>query len=802
MRRDAGGAETDEPTIDVTLDAAMEITTDPLMGASDDQPTAVAPVAKVRSLANASALLPGAGSEKPSVDPVPGAGPLAAPMMTMRGEGSMPPDQRSGEPSMDHTSEFEPEARVPTQPAMRVPALATSAFSRPAPIARPPPAVRQSPRPAAAMASAQLSSTQLSSAQPSSAAASPAASVVPAHEEVDEDALEAPTRVDPSSKLMLPDGVPSRIGRYELCSELAAGGMGSVYLARVRGPGGFHKLVALKTVHPHLARETEFMQMFLDEARIAALINHPNVCSVFDFGAAEGRYFLAMEFLVGEPLTVVLQEAVRQRALDDPRHTARAARIVAEVAEGLHAAHELCDGEDRELGVVHRDVAPHNLFITYDGSVRVVDFGIARAVDRLSNTTTGTFKGRFAYMAPEYLREEPVDRRADIWSLGVVLWELLVGKRLFRRDTQAQTMMAVLNAPIDPPSSQRAGIPTELDRIVLRAMARNAADRYQSARELAKDLTRFISQQSDPCGTMEIAEWMERLLPVELAQKRMLVAAARKPSSDESFIQHAGVAKAIAAGPEGSRVVRVGDRSRTQRRILYAAAIVALVLGAAIIGAIAGRSSVGEQVEMASASTPRPPASHGSTAATPASEAAARTVTAARTGTAAPAYAAESPNAGAADSLAPAVSATGAAGVATADDADDENPVTGAVAERAAATTAGSSPATARAPSSETPRRASAPSRPSTAGSTSAPSGRPAQPRPTAEPGSLNVVTPGGWAEVWLRGRKLGQSPGRFALPAGTHTLEVRPFGRGPGQRVRVVVRSGATERLSVPIGE
>jgi serine/threonine-protein kinase len=225
---------------------------------------------------------------------------------------------------------------------------------------------------------------------------------------------------------------PERIGRYELCFELASGGMASVYLARAEGSPGFEKLVALKRIHPHLADERGYVEMFLDEARIASRITHANVCSVFDFGESDGEYFIAMEYLVGEPLSRVQRRVVvnaEQRT--SPLLPARMARIIADACEGLHAAHELRDASGESLNVVHRDVSADNLFITYDGAAQVVDFGIAHARQRLHQTEAGQVKGTFPYMAPEQMTAAVVDRRVDVWALGAVLWELLALRRLF-----------------------------------------------------------------------------------------------------------------------------------------------------------------------------------------------------------------------------------------------------------------------------------------------------------------------------------------------------------------------------------
>ena len=335
-------------------------------------------------------------------------------------------------------------------------------------------------------------------------------------------------RRPPADSLAPARSAPERIGRYQLCFELASGGMASVYLARAEGAPGFQKLVALKRIHPHLAHEKEYVEMFLDEARIAARITHANVCSVFDFGETDGEYFIAMEYLVGEPLSRVHRRVVAnadQRS--SPLLAARMARVIAQACEGLHAAHELRDADGESLHVVHRDVSAENLFVTYDGATQVVDFGIAHARQRVHHTEAGQVKGTFPYMAPEQMTAAVVDRRVDVWALGAVLWELLTLRRLFLRDTDVNTMYAVLSGEIRPPSDYRSEIPAELDEIVLKALQRSPDERWQNAREMGQALRRFLANQEELVGPAEIAEWMEELFPNGESRKRQLMEIAR-----------------------------------------------------------------------------------------------------------------------------------------------------------------------------------------------------------------------------------------------------------------------------------
>ncbi len=354
---------------------------------------------------------------------------------------------------------------------------------------------------------------------------------------------------------------PEKIGRYQLCFELASGGMARVYLACAEGAPGFQKPVALKRIHPHLADEQSYVDMFLDEARIASRITHPNVCSVFDFGEADGEYFIAMEYLVGEPLSRVHRRIVANvDERSSPLLPSRMARIIAQACEGLHAAHELRDANDESLHVVHRDVSAENLFVTYDGATQVVDFGIAHASKRIHHTDAGQVKGTFPYMAPEQMTAAVVDRRVDVWALGAVLWELLTLRPLFLRDTDVNTMYAVLSSEIKPPSEYRSDVPPELDEVVLKALQRNPDERWRTAREMGQALSRVLAQQEELVGPAELSEWMRQLFPDGEARKRRLVEIAR--TGDHSAL---GEPPYRAAHKSGRRHLRIPKTNAGQR---------------------------------------------------------------------------------------------------------------------------------------------------------------------------------------------------------------------------------------------
>jgi hypothetical protein len=278
------------------------------------------------------------------------------------------------------------------------------------------------------------------------------------------------------------------IGRYEIVQRLGHGGMATVYLCRATGSAGFEKLVAIKVIHPHLAAEPEFVEMFLEEARIAAKIQSPHVAGILDLGEDEGLYYMVMEYIDGETLSGLLRQ-LRPRGEVLPLGVVL--QIAVDACEGLVAVHELCDPDGQPYGLVHRDMSPQNLMVGFDGWIKIVDFGLVKATGK-HHTHTGHLRGKLAYMSPEQARGKPVNASADLFALGVVLWELLTGKRLFAGETDAETLDRVTRCELPSLAEQRGDLPAELEPILRRALARDPADRYVTADSMLADLRRCL----------------------------------------------------------------------------------------------------------------------------------------------------------------------------------------------------------------------------------------------------------------------------------------------------------------------
>jgi serine/threonine protein kinase len=406
-----------------------------------------------------------------------------------------------------------------------------------------------------------------------------------------------------------------RFGKYLLIGEIATGGMAEVFLAVHKGLEGFTKVVVIKRVLQHLSRNPDFVRMFIDEARLAARLEHPNIVRTYEFGEVAGQYYTVMEYLPGEDLFRALNRLSVSKQLMPLN---MAAGIAAQLCAGLDFAHQLTDIDGRPLHLVHRDINPANVIVTYGGEVKIIDFGVAKS-NANSQTVTGTIKGKIAYMPPEQVLGRNVDQRADIFSAGVVLWELLTGRPLFLGESEAATLYAVMNAPIRRPSELRPSVPSQLDAIVDRALARSPVDRYPTAEMMAADLERFMTHLPRYDSRL-LAGKVEALFGSTRAEAKRSIAQTRSLARNVSLVMRLrsevradlvetldGPAGGAAARHTGTRVGEIAPprtvagamanslieavaQPRSQRRLLIVLAIAMLACTAAGLGYALTRS--------------------------------------------------------------------------------------------------------------------------------------------------------------------------------------------------------------------
>jgi eukaryotic-like serine/threonine-protein kinase len=356
----------------------------------------------------------------------------------------------------------------------------------------------------------------------------------------------------PKVRLLDPTDAKRRLDRYELIGELASGGMATVFLGRLGGVGGFQRFVAIKRLHPHLASEEEFIEMFLDEARLAAGIHHPHVVPILEVGESDSGYYLVMEYIEGDTLARLMARSLA-RAQPIPRPVL--IRIVIDALAGLHAAHELVDADGQPVHLVHRDVSPQNVLVGVDGCSRITDFGVAHAASRLQNTRADRLKGKLAYMSPEQARAGDVDQRADVFSMGIILWEVLAARRLFKGESEAVTLQKVTVEPIPRLSSVVQGAHPALDQVCANALARDPDKRFRSAAEMAEALERAAraaagASASDlgVASSREVAAYMQGALGEDIAAQR---------ESVRNWLQHSDPSPRL-GGVKAGDLARVG----------------------------------------------------------------------------------------------------------------------------------------------------------------------------------------------------------------------------------------------------
>jgi eukaryotic-like serine/threonine-protein kinase len=360
---------------------------------------------------------------------------------------------------------------------------------------------------------------------------------------------------------------PTMIGRYAIYDRIAAGGMATVHLGRLVGDKGFSRTVAIKRLHAHLAMDPDFVSMFLDEARLAARIRHPNVVQTLDVVASNDEVFLVMDYVEGESLARLMR-IVMGRGEAVPADCASA--LLIPVLLGLEAAHEAKDDHGEPLGLVHRDVSPQNILVDLDGVARVLDFGVAKALGQSHSTSDGQLKGKLAYMAPEQVIAGEVDRRTDVFAASIVLWEALTGTRLFKAETDARVMHLVLHAPIPPPSAFVHSLSPALDDVVMRGLERDPNDRFETAEEMAHAL----EDAAPPMAPRKLAAWVRGLLGDKLAARARLVREIESASTGGRPDANTPATRVpLTSDPEGVDVTIAMDRDLPAQPVSQASSI-------------------------------------------------------------------------------------------------------------------------------------------------------------------------------------------------------------------------------------
>jgi len=318
----------------------------------------------------------------------------------------------------------------------------------------------------------------------------------------------------------LQSSAPARFGKYLLMDRIAAGGMAELFLAKQTGVKGFEKVVAIKRILPALTQDQEFVAMFINEAKLAALLSHQHIVQIFDLGTTDGFYYIAMEYLMGKDLRALVQ---RSQARSLPLTPGHALLIASRICAGLDYAHRKKDLHGRDLHLVHRDVSPQNILISYEGEIKLVDFGIAKATTQATETRTGTLKGKLSYMSPEQATGKPLDHRSDIFSLGIVLHELVTGQRLFTGNNEFAIIEQVRQAQIAPPSERNRDLPQEIDDLIMKALAKNPADRFQHASDMELAIDHLIAAKGYAFSSLSLANYMHALFEQDLADDTVRV---------------------------------------------------------------------------------------------------------------------------------------------------------------------------------------------------------------------------------------------------------------------------------------
>src|SRR3954470_24689525 len=340
---------------------------------------------------------------------------------------------------------------------------------------------------------------------------------------------------------------PVPFGKYVLLERISVGGMAEVFKAKSFGVEGFEKILAIKRILPSLAEDSDFIEMFIDEAKICGQLNHANICQIFELGRVQDSHFIAMEYIWGKDLLQIQNRMRKQRTTMRPE---MAGFIAAKLCEGLDYAHKKKDATGRPLQIIHRDISPQNILISYEGELKVIDFGIAKAASRSSKTQAGVLKGKFGYMSPEQVRGLPLDRRSDVFAIGNILYELLTSDRLFMGESDFETLEKVRNVDVPPVTSINKNVPPELERIINKALARDVDERFQWANEMQEALHAFLLTREPVFTAKHLSTWMREQFALEMKREQQILDEQRKIGKDvlAAKPQHAWGAKSGSNG--------------------------------------------------------------------------------------------------------------------------------------------------------------------------------------------------------------------------------------------------------------
>lgn len=324
----------------------------------------------------------------------------------------------------------------------------------------------------------------------------------------------------------------TRFGKYTLLNRIAVGGMAEIFLARQEGLEGFEKIICIKRIRPHLSSQENFLRMFLNEAKLAAQLNHPSVVQIYDLGRINDSYFIAMEYISGRDMSRIIPKAERANI---PFPMIYSLRIASAVCEGLYYAHTKTDSFGNPLNVVHRDITPENIIVSWDGTVKIVDFGIAKANTQIEQTRAGEIKGKLSYMSPEQAMGKSLDHRSDLFSLGAVVYEWVTGYRLFTGENEMAILKSIIDGKIYPPSYFKEDVPEAVERILMKALEKDRDKRYQTAWEMQFDIDTYLASCQFTPSNIHLSNFLKQLFDDEIEREKEMLMRSRAEDEDSAI---------------------------------------------------------------------------------------------------------------------------------------------------------------------------------------------------------------------------------------------------------------------------